>query len=345
MTRRLQHLLILLLTYTPTALLSAAVAPDSQPDAGTTIALSPSVAPVKPSWEIETEQLLKDERIFDAIERLQRQIERTPSEPRAYLALIRLLDEGGRPEIAKVIAVRAADACPDDFKCQLLGGLAHRDAGDPVLSERCLKRAIALQPSSIDPRRALAQLLIDLQRGDEAIRAIDEALLINPDNYQLLKLAATARCNAGDYAGMTRFRKRAIERRRALLELGAVELQFDEFVFHVFPVNNGAGFVRTYDGFASDADADETIITFRLFRRDGRPVAAYLLRRKVRAAINPEDLVHYRLEKYAVDSAEPVVIREFNQTEPAYPVCMNAVVADSRETLSGAAPAARPERN
>ncbi|MFH1377134.1 MAG: tetratricopeptide repeat protein [Planctomycetota bacterium] len=298
---------------------------------------------VKEDWELETESFLKAERIFDAIERLHRQTERTPSNPKVWLALIRLLDEGGRPEFARVIAVRASDACPTDFKCQLLGGLAHRESADPANAEVCLRRAIAIDPKAVDPRLALVEILIDYQRNDEAIRAVDEALKACGDNYQLFKLAACARCNASDYQGMARFRKKAADRRRQLIDSGVVELARDEFVFHFFPVNNGAGVVRVFDGFASDEDNEATIMTFRLIRRDRTPVAAYLLRRTATttgsaatAAQPVTPTVEYRLEKYDVQSTEPVILRRFGATEPAYQICMNAVVADSRETLTDA---------
>ena len=166
---------VLIIAFSALSLLSQTPAPDG--GASSTPGLSETRAQAsvpKEDWELETESLLKAERIFDAIERLHRQTERTPANPRVWLALIRLLDEGGRSEIARVIAVRASDACPSDFNCQLLGGLSHRASMDFVSAEVCFRRAVDIDPKSVDARRALVELLIDIQRSDDAIRAVSE---------------------------------------------------------------------------------------------------------------------------------------------------------------------------
>jgi tetratricopeptide (TPR) repeat protein len=86
-----------------------------------------------------------------AIEALGKAIELPPPQDEAYLPLIDLLDKNKAPpdKLAKVLA-QASAALPNDLKLQLRSGDIAFDRGDFTKAADAYKRALEIEPSSVD---------------------------------------------------------------------------------------------------------------------------------------------------------------------------------------------------
>jgi hypothetical protein len=79
--------------------------------------------------------------------------------------------------------------------------LSHRRAKRLALAEAEIREVIALRPAIASYRYVLAELLHDLERTDAAREAIGTALVMEPDNDDFRRLAASLGNHGSDLCG------------------------------------------------------------------------------------------------------------------------------------------------
>jgi tetratricopeptide (TPR) repeat protein len=277
----------------------------------------------KEDWEIKTEELLKKNRVLDAVRLLNDETAAHPANAKIWHELIRILDESNQKDEAFEIATRAAESCKNDFKCQLQGGYAYRARGDAIHAEECFKRAIGLDPKSADPRRLLIKLYTESQRNAEAVAEVEKALALFPEDYELLKASAAAYYGGMNFAAGEKTREKVAEIRKKLLDSGRKDLQFDEYVFHAFPIDEHGGMAKACDGFsASDKPgAPAALFTFRISDKDGKPRRALALSRRIQ-----DGKTSYVLEEFRLPAGTQADLKSFGDAPPAYVACLNFVM-------------------
>jgi tetratricopeptide (TPR) repeat protein len=126
----------------------------------------------------------------------------------ALLALDRL------PE-AREAALKGVTLFPDNPQLLALAGNIESLAGDPVVAEAYLRRAIAQAPRDYDATVGLAALLAGKEapasQSDRINQALIYAVSIDPNRFEAPLLLATLAFQAGDKAGMEHWTKEGLK--------------------------------------------------------------------------------------------------------------------------------------
>jgi tetratricopeptide (TPR) repeat protein len=126
----------------------------------------------------------------------------------ALLALDRL------PE-ARAAALKGVTLFPENAQLLALAGNIESLAGDPVVAEGYLRRAIAQAPRDYDATVGLAALLAGKEapasQGDRINQALIYAVSIDPNRFEAPLLLATLAFQAGDKAGIEHWTKEGLK--------------------------------------------------------------------------------------------------------------------------------------
>ncbi|MEL7447960.1 MAG: tetratricopeptide repeat protein [Pseudomonadota bacterium] len=116
------------------------------------------------------------------------------------LALAFDIESRGRNwRAAAALARRVEQAHPDRSLGYYLSGLAALAGEDNAAAEAALKKALSIDPQSIEPLTALVRLLSDSGRASEAARRVDETVSQFPDHAGALNLRGQLSLASGDY--------------------------------------------------------------------------------------------------------------------------------------------------
>ncbi|HVR88536.1 MAG TPA: tetratricopeptide repeat protein [Candidatus Limnocylindria bacterium] len=111
-----------------------------------------------------------------------------------------------RGELEQVIAQE-----PDLWEAHFALGLVARRTNDPALAERAFRRALELWPEQPDALHELGVALLETERTNEAIRMLDAAVRLRPDDAGYLADAGFAQLRAGNLNGARQRLTRASE--------------------------------------------------------------------------------------------------------------------------------------
>lgn len=116
-----------------------------------------------------------------------------PKDPLPYWRLGNLIEKELPPDqIAQSVAAyeKAVSLAPNDYRFWMSLGQALEQAGEPEKAEKALREAVRLAPAYAYPRWHLGNLLIRLERYDEAFRELQQASQANVElQSQMFNLA------------------------------------------------------------------------------------------------------------------------------------------------------------
>ncbi len=158
--------------------------------------------------------LLRLRRPEGAIVKFRQAIEADPRRSKSWGELGATLARLGRLDEAIEALRRATELEPDWLTPWLnLGSIYASSARfDPVEAERCLRKAMALSPFSIEPRLVYAGLLGKLGRWEEAVGQYRAAKRDRPDAFRAFDKLAEALYRAGHCAEAARLCVEGLER-------------------------------------------------------------------------------------------------------------------------------------
>lgn len=123
-------------------------------------------------------------RLSDASERFQTIIKLNPNFSDGYLYLAKLRFYEDRPDEAKPLVEKAVSLNTQNWLAQYYYGNLLREAGDKEGASKAYRQSIKLMPNFSLSHTALALLLYDAERLDEAIAEFEVAIKLNPLNFQ-----------------------------------------------------------------------------------------------------------------------------------------------------------------
>jgi Flp pilus assembly protein TadD len=145
--------------------------------------------------------LLESARYGEAESALRELVERDPRNGEAHHQLALACDKLGRSEDARRHFERALELAPDSIECQLHYGnflmqQGEREKGKNALLRfqelkrsddrvRSLSARLELEPSNLDVKRELVRVLLELNRGADALREAERFLAIDPESTDL----------------------------------------------------------------------------------------------------------------------------------------------------------------
>jgi tetratricopeptide (TPR) repeat protein len=135
------------------------------------------------------------------------------------------LGELDRAEAALATAIKLA---PGYGEPHLNLGNLHRRRGDKAAAERCFRQAIACNAQLVEARNNLGTLLLELDRAEEAVAALEAALALKPGDPQVLCNLGAARDALGRDDAVDCFRQALATRPddvKALTGLGKIYLE------------------------------------------------------------------------------------------------------------------------
>lgn len=135
-----------------------------------------------------------------AIASAKRFLEIEPGNPRAYRILYEAHSGLGRKDEAEkaLSELAALDDSGDAARMVYNEGVAALDVGDTKTAVERFRQAIEIEPGLTPALSALATSLMDLERFEEAAKAAEDLLQIEPDNLSAKGLAYDAYKAAGD---------------------------------------------------------------------------------------------------------------------------------------------------
>lgn len=110
---------------------------------------------------------------------------------------------------ALVYAQRAANSAPQDINMWLMYGYAARGAGKLSVAVDAYKRALQLNPKSVDALSGLAQTYVKMGKNAEAKQLLDRVIALNPRRTNDLMVAGELFVETGDYNGAIQMLQRA----------------------------------------------------------------------------------------------------------------------------------------
>ena len=116
----------------------------------------------------------------DAASALEDLLDLDPEFPQARVALANVLGELNRLEPARRLLEEELEEHPYSAACWSSLGLVHVCMDDPVEGERCLLKALELDPRHFNAIQNLINLYVTLQRGPEARTLLDRARMLDP---------------------------------------------------------------------------------------------------------------------------------------------------------------------
>src|SRR5262245_47058510 len=106
----------------------------------------------------------------------------------------------GQPAKAAAILERASTRCPSSAQVFDLLGIAHALLGNSGKAQAAFRKAIELDPKTARPRVNLAVSLFGAGREEEGLRALEEAITIEPGNQLALANLGAVYARRGDCA-------------------------------------------------------------------------------------------------------------------------------------------------
>jgi len=119
-------------------------------------------------------------RLEDAASALEDLLDLDPTFPRARVALANVLGELNRLEPARMLLEDELEDHPESAACWSSLGLVHVCLNDPVEGERCLLRALELDPRHFNAIQNLINLYVTIQREQDARVLLERARLLDP---------------------------------------------------------------------------------------------------------------------------------------------------------------------
>jgi tetratricopeptide (TPR) repeat protein len=95
---------------------------------------------------------------------------------------------------------KAGTLKPNDADLPFNAALAYSNAGEAVLAEAQWRKVLAARPDDLDAVKSLASTLAELQKYDEAVKILHEALLKNPQDRNLHRQLGSIYAKAGNNA-------------------------------------------------------------------------------------------------------------------------------------------------
>lgn len=131
-------------------------------------------------------------RVGEAEADLRAAVDRMPASPEAWSALGLYLLDRRRPDEAKPLLARAAQARPDDVSLVVAAAMATGQSGDVAAADAALQAAVKRFPGSAGPTLGLARLRASNGDSDGAFAALTESLRAGPDLSVAYALVSTA---------------------------------------------------------------------------------------------------------------------------------------------------------
>ena len=135
-------------------------------------------------------EALGQNRIGEAIEHAQRAIDSNPNDPRGHAIMCKALNFDGRPEAAIPYCLAAIEADPEFAESYAFLAEASADIKRWAQAQEYGKRAVEMNPYSVDARRAYAYSLWVVGVFQGAIEQLEYAVALHPNlTYLQLELA------------------------------------------------------------------------------------------------------------------------------------------------------------
>ncbi len=144
--------------------------------------------------------LTHDGNFPSAVEHLQRAVAISPTDNDAWLVLYQALVAMRQSGPAEQALRSGLANCPDSASLHIEEAKRLNDAGEKEAAIAEYRDAFRLNPSESGPLIELANIYFSLNRGDEALAALNEALEKQPENPQVIGTLAFYYINAGNEA-------------------------------------------------------------------------------------------------------------------------------------------------
>jgi tetratricopeptide (TPR) repeat protein len=144
-----------------------------------------------------------------ATELAERALQNQPANGQAVLILVRALTADGHLDRARREVARLPQ---DNPLVQIAVGDLELRSGNKLAARAAYTRAIAMDSKSTDAQRGLVQVDALDKKLDSAVQRIDKALAANPNDAQMMFLAANTHMKAGDLAAAEAKARQALDK-------------------------------------------------------------------------------------------------------------------------------------
>lgn len=139
---------------------------------------------------IHAEQLLEAERYGEAVEVLAPIRAQGVKEDAVFINLALAYARSGDIETALRVAREGIELSPDNFRFQNVFAGVYQSEGDDSRAMAHLRRSVELHPAQVWPYQRMARLLMDEEKYEEALAAVDEALRYGAEDQEQLYYTA-----------------------------------------------------------------------------------------------------------------------------------------------------------
>ena len=142
----------------------------------------------------EAEELALQNRLNEALERVDELLRDQPDAAQAHVLRAKLLSAQGYDSKALASIVRARELAPDSVECHFLKGLLLVRLGEPTKGEAALLKAVELNPGLAQAHELLGIVAANADRHEDAVTRFRKALAQGADTPALReRLAASLR--------------------------------------------------------------------------------------------------------------------------------------------------------
>ena len=145
----------------------------------------------------------------EAVELAERALQTQPTNGEAQLTLVRALTASGEVERART---ELSKLTSENSRVQVALGDLELRRGNKAAARDAYGRAAAMDPKSADSQRGLVQLDAMDNKLEGAVQRIDRVVATNPNDAQILLLAARTHMLAGDYTNAEGKARQALDK-------------------------------------------------------------------------------------------------------------------------------------